>query len=114
MWLNVADNMWKLSDEELNAGVMAQMRDSAHAILYQIANSNAMNGISADAKVVSVTPLWKYMRIGMNIIAILTIYGLYRLTRLLFDRPPKKRLREWRKRKREKQVSETKKVEGIE
>lgn len=93
MWLNVATNMWKLSDEELNATVMTQMRDSAHNILYQIANSNAMNGISADAKVVSITPLWKYMRIGVNIMAVLSAYGLYRLTRVLFERPPKKRFR---------------------
>lgn len=87
MWLNVATNMWRLSDEELNATVMTQMRESAHNILYQIANSNAMNGISADARVVSITPNWKYMRIGMNIVAVLAVYGLLSLTRLCFDRP---------------------------
>lgn len=93
MWLNVANNMWKLSDDELNATVMTQMRESAHNILYQIANSNAMNGISADAKVVSVTPNWKYMRIGMNIVAIFAAYGLLTLTRLCFDRPVSRKKR---------------------
>lgn len=93
MWLNVANNMWKLSDEELNATVMTQMRESAHNILYQIANSNAMNGISADAKVVSITPNWKYMRIGMNLVAALAAYGLLTLTRLCFDRPVSRKKR---------------------
>lgn len=94
MWLNVSDNMWKLSDEELNATVMTQARESAHNILYQIANSNAMNGISADAKVVSITPSWKYLRVGFNLTAIIAAYGLLCLTRLCFDQPVR-----WKKRK---------------
>lgn len=102
MWLNVATNMWKLSDKELNATVMNQVRESAHCILYQIANSNAMNGISADAKVVSVTPNWIYMRIGMNIVAVLSAYGLLCLTRLCFDRPVRwKKRKEWKKARKE-------------
>lgn len=94
MWLNVSDSMWNLSDEELNATVMTQVRESAHNILYQIANSNAMNGISADANVVSITPNWIYLRIGFNIVAILFAYGLLCLTRLCFDQPVR-----WKKRK---------------
>ena len=110
MWLNVADNMWNLSEEELNATVMSQVKESAHRILYQIANSNAMNGISADAKVVSVTPDWIYMRIGMNIVAILSAYGLLCLTRLCFDQPVRwKKRRAWKaERRNEKKMKKMK------
>ncbi len=35
------------------------MRQATHRILYTVANSNAMNGISSTAKIVSVTPWWQ-------------------------------------------------------
>lgn len=102
MWLNVADNMWKLSDKELSGTVLVQMRESAHNILYQIANSNAMNGISKEAKVVSITPSWKYMRIGANIVALLFAYAMLTLTRLCFDRPiSRKKRKEWKAARKE-------------
>ena len=34
------------------------MRESAHRILYTVAHSNAMNGLSSNTKVVSLTPAW--------------------------------------------------------
>ena len=35
------------------------MRQASHRVLYTVANSNAMNGISTSTTVVAVTPWWQ-------------------------------------------------------
>lgn len=39
--------------------IVAAMRESTHRILYTVANSNAMNGLSSTQEVVAVTPWWQ-------------------------------------------------------
>ena len=46
-----------------DAEVVAAVRESAHRILYVIANSNAMNGIDADMRIEIVTPWYRVMTI---------------------------------------------------
>lgn len=41
-------------------GVIANMQRAAHNISYAISRSNAMNGLSANSKIVKVTPLWRW------------------------------------------------------
>ena len=41
------------------------MRDATHRILYTVANSNAMNGISPTSKIVNVVPWWKAAIYGL-------------------------------------------------
>lgn len=43
------------------------LRRAAHYTLYAIANSNAMNGFDENSKVVSVTPWWKHLMLGLDI-----------------------------------------------
>ena len=38
---------------------MNNVRKATHNIIYAIANSNAMNGISANSQVVEITPWWQ-------------------------------------------------------
>ena len=41
------------------------MRNATHRILYTVANSNAMNGMSPSSKIVAVTPWWKACIYGL-------------------------------------------------
>lgn len=59
MWLNTANNMWQLSEEQMTASVMQQVRTAAHRFLYAVANSNAMNGIDHDTTVKNVKAGWQ-------------------------------------------------------
>jgi beta-glucosidase len=53
-WTNDLLNLYR--DD---ADIAVAMREATHRILYTVANSGAMNGISATAKVVDVTPWWQ-------------------------------------------------------
>lgn len=84
MWLNTANNMWVLKDEEMTASVMQSMRTAAHRFLYVVANSNAMNGVDRDTQVLNVKAGWQKL-IPVLVIVILLIdvgvafavYGLW-------------------------------------
>ena len=48
--------------------VVQAMRQSTHRILYVIANSCAMNGFTADTKIVKVTPWWQTALIVLDVV----------------------------------------------
>ena len=53
------------------------MREATHRILYTVANSNAMNGISSTQEIVAVTPWWEtalYVLIGAT--GILSVFSV--------------------------------------
>lgn len=78
MWLNTANNMWVLSDEELTAAVMQNVRTSAHRFLYTVANSNAMNGVDRDTKVLNVKAGWqKLIYVLVIVMALIFVGGVY-------------------------------------
>ncbi len=78
MWLNTANNMWKLTDEELTAGVMQNARTAAHRFLYVVANSNAMNGVDRDTKVMNVKAGWqKLVYVLVVVMALIFVGGVY-------------------------------------
>lgn len=54
-----------------DAKLLANMREACHVILYNVANSNGINGLSATAHVVSVTPYWE--KLAYALIAVLSI-----------------------------------------
>ena len=60
LWLNTDAQLWKLSNADMTDGVVANMQRAAKHISYAISRSNAMNGLSANSKIVKVTPLWRW------------------------------------------------------
>ena len=44
-------------------------REAAHRIMYMALNSNAVNGLASDTRVVSVTPWWQTAITGVSIAA---------------------------------------------
>ena len=53
-WTDDLNNLYKNDPD-----IVAAMRESTHRILYTVANSNAMNGLSSSQEVVAVTPWWQ-------------------------------------------------------
>lgn len=60
LWLNTDAELWKLDDADMTDGVIANMQRSAKNISYALSRSNAMNGLSANSRIVEVTPLWQW------------------------------------------------------
>ena len=63
-----------------DAKLLSAARQATHRILYTYVNSNAMNGVAANTKVVKVTPPWKMAIQGVEIASgVLTVVcaGLY-------------------------------------
>ena len=63
-----------------DAKLLSAARQATHRILYTYVNSNAMNGVAANTKVVKVTPPWKMAIQGVEIASgVLTVIcaGLY-------------------------------------
>ena len=62
--------------------VVQAMRQSTHRILYVIANSCAMNGFTADTKIVKVTPWWQTALIVLDVVlAVLTVLCIVMLVK---------------------------------
>lgn len=58
----------KLREYSNDPAVATALHDAAKRILYTVANSNAMNGLSADVQVVEVRPWWKNAIIAADVV----------------------------------------------
>ena len=83
MWLNAGDLMFNEDVEAIDATTWSRVRVAAHRILFQYANSNAMNGISADATVKAAFPMWQVMRAFVTVASLLLGYGAFKLSHLI-------------------------------
>jgi beta-glucosidase len=84
LWLNTDADLWKLSDDQMTASVVADMRTAAHNIAYAVTASNAMNGLASDSQIVAVTPLWKWaLYVADVVIGLLLVAGVVLVTRKL-------------------------------
>ncbi|MDR2620756.1 MAG: hypothetical protein LBC29_06565, partial [Propionibacteriaceae bacterium] len=88
LWLNSDASLWKLDDADMTATVQAGIRRAAHNVVYAVVNSNAMNGISAGARIEQITPLWRWGVYGLDAVLGLAALALVGLTtrRLLQSR----------------------------
>lgn len=84
LWLNTDSSLWELSGNTLTPTVVNNIRESVHSIIYTIVNSHAMNGLSVDSKIVSVTPLWKYWLYALDaVVAIGVVVSVTIVTKKL-------------------------------
>ncbi len=74
LWLNSDAELWKLADADMTNTVISNMQRAAKDIVFAISRSNAMNGLSAGSKIVTITPWWKYALYA--IYAFITILAL--------------------------------------
>ncbi len=86
LWLNTSTYLWKLSDAERTPTIQNHIRNAAHNVLYTIANSNAMNGVDSDSKIVKTTPSWVYGLIIIDVVLLVIIVFLVRCSVKLFKK----------------------------
>ena len=76
-----------------DADITQAMRESTHRILYTVVNSNAMNGVTAETKIVSVTPWWKTALICVDVVlGILVAVSIFMLVKRIKARKAAKAL----------------------
>jgi len=68
LWLNSSAGTWVYEGYATNPTFMNLLRNACKNILYTVANSNAMNGLSATTKVVPVMPTWQKALIAVDIV----------------------------------------------
>ena len=67
--------------------IVNAMRQATHRILYTVANSHAMNGISPDTRIVAVIPWWKTALVAVDIVLALAAAGsIFMLVRRILKR----------------------------
>lgn len=82
LYLNSGTDNWQIDGYKDNATVMTQLRNASKHILYAVANSFAMNGISSTATVVGVMPLWQKWLVAADVvIGALALFGVVVLVR---------------------------------
>ena len=69
LWLNSAAGSWVYEGYQNDATFMNLLRNACKDILYTVANSNAMNGIGANTKVVYKMPAWQKALIAVDVVA---------------------------------------------
>ena len=92
LWLNTDASLWALSSDQLTPTVVTNMQRAGHNIAFAVTNSNAMNGIAADSKIVHVTPLWQWGLYALDVVlGLLVIFVVFITTRKLITQGPKKK-----------------------
>lgn len=66
LWLNSAAGTWVYEGYDTNPTFMNMLRGACKNILYTVANSNAMNGLGAETKVVHQMPAWQKTLIAVD------------------------------------------------
>lgn len=76
-WTDDLNNLYRNDPDIAQA-----MRQATHRILYTVANSSAMNGLSASQKVVAVTPWWQMALYALcTVMAVLTVVSAVMIVR---------------------------------
>jgi len=88
LWLNTNNSLWSLEDYKDNPTVMTNARNASHNIIYAVANSNAMNGISPDTEIVAIVPWWRKALWAISgIVWLLSAFVIFKTTKkVLSDR----------------------------
>ena len=76
-WMNSDKDAFSAYRAQLADELLPYVRQAAHRVLYVIANSAAMNGISADSRMVPVMPLWQKWLIAADVgVALIAAAGI--------------------------------------
>lgn len=85
------DDLMKLYRED--PAIVNAMRQATHRILYTVANSHAMNGISEETRIKTVIPWWKMALAALDVVIVLLAVGsITMLVRRILKRKALKKL----------------------
>ena len=68
LWLNTDATLWVLPEDQMTPTVITSLQRAAKNVVYAITNSNAMNGISSDSKIVAIMPLWRKALVAADVV----------------------------------------------
>ncbi len=68
LWMNNNETRYLIEGYESDPQIMTYLRESSHHVLYAIANSVAMNGLSRDTVIVPIIPTWGKWLITLNVV----------------------------------------------
>ncbi|HIV63603.1 MAG TPA: hypothetical protein H9693_02440 [Firmicutes bacterium] len=68
LWMNSSESRYIIDGYASDPQIMTYVRNASHNILYSVANSVAMNGLSSNSRVVSIIPLWNVWLIWLDIV----------------------------------------------
>lgn len=84
LWLNSSTTAWDLSNYQNNATIVTAMRQATKNILFTVANSNAMNGVAPNSRIIAVMPLWQIWLIILDVVVgLAAVVGIFFITRSL-------------------------------
>ena len=87
LWLNTNNTLWSLDEYTSNPTVLTHAQTAAKNILYSVANSNAMNGISPDTRIITIMPWWQKTLWGASIVVWLgSLFSLFWLNKNRFKK----------------------------
>ncbi len=80
LMLSTKSDLWQIEGYENSAMYVTALRRASKNILYAVANSNAMNGVSAKTKIVPIMPSWEIWLIVLD-----SVVGVGVLTGVFFS-----------------------------
>ena len=83
MWLNAGDIMFNENVEQIDATTWSRVREAAKRILFQYANSNALNNVDENTQVKAAFPMWQLLRVGVSLAAAALAYGCFKLSHVI-------------------------------
>ena len=77
--LNLTTMRYWMRPDETDAGDVTALRNAAHNVLYNVINSNAMNGLDENTQLHMSTPMWQTIMYAIEVAigAILLLWGLF-------------------------------------
>ncbi len=77
LWMNNNETRYLIDGYDKDPQIMTYLRNSAHHVLYAIANSVAMNGLSSDTVIVPIMPTWACWLVALNcVVAVACVAGI--------------------------------------
>lgn len=84
LFLNTDGTRWPITNYSDNATLLTALHKATKNILFTVAHSNAMNGISEGSSIVSIMPTWQVLLVvGDVIVGVAAIVGVFFITRSL-------------------------------
>lgn len=77
LWMNNNETRYLIEGFESDPQIMTYLRNASHNVLYSIANSAAMNGLSTNSRIVSIIPTWMWWMISLDVfVGLLVVAGV--------------------------------------
>ncbi len=90
LMLCTKSDLWQIENYENSAMYCSALRRASKNILYAVANSNAINGVSSKSRIVPIMPTWEKWLIALDVVAgVGVLVGLFFSVRMFIKKDEK-------------------------